>query len=255
MEDEEESGWTRFLQPPHLTPGEACVADPDHRAAKVMFIGTLPPPMAGGYWVGLMYKDKVGKNDGSLNGKIYFHCPPGHGGFLRPNRVHEVNELQRKQQQLDAEAEEQRLKRVTRASKAAGKKGKPGEEGAGEVMAACEDVPSSSDAPSSALDAPPSGLLPSGLLPSSGPWRVGPPLLAADGHEVANAEAAPAFQGGQSAHAKASRCVASGAGLRVSMHAYAAYTYIHAQVCGLRCWPQCRAKGSAHAVHCHLIRR
>ena len=56
------------------------------RSAQVMFVGPVPG-MPAGYWVGVQYDDKVGKNDGSINGRRYFRCPPGHGGFLRPNKI------------------------------------------------------------------------------------------------------------------------------------------------------------------------
>jgi hypothetical protein len=43
--------------------------------------------MPGGYWVGVQYDDKVGKNDGCFTNQAgekrrFFTCPPGHGGFV-----------------------------------------------------------------------------------------------------------------------------------------------------------------------------
>ena len=96
MDGEEEEKWDNaaaFMQAPqHVEVGRRCSTDPGDRLCKVMFVGVLPPPMPGGYWVGVMYDAKVGKNDGSLNGKCYFRCPPGHGGFLRPDKVKDIPE-------------------------------------------------------------------------------------------------------------------------------------------------------------------
>ncbi|KAI8324472.1 hypothetical protein GQ54DRAFT_64852 [Martensiomyces pterosporus] len=40
-----------------------------------------------GYWVGVEYDEPVGKNDGSVDGQVYFMCAMGHGAFVRPDRV------------------------------------------------------------------------------------------------------------------------------------------------------------------------
>jgi hypothetical protein len=85
---EEDAGSSLHLEPPQdLEVGCMCTTEPGERPCKVMFIGFLPPPMPGGFWVGVMYDTKLGKNNGSLNGRQYFHCPVGHGSFVRPNRV------------------------------------------------------------------------------------------------------------------------------------------------------------------------
>ena len=74
---------------PSVIAGDRCkVGD---RWADVKYVGPLQG-MPKGYWVGVQYDDKVGKNDGRLvNGKKsgarYFRCPPGHGGFVRGTKV------------------------------------------------------------------------------------------------------------------------------------------------------------------------
>lgn len=40
-----------------------------------------------------------GKNDGSVGGKQYFHCNPGYGVLVRPNRVTRGGTKRRRQQQ------------------------------------------------------------------------------------------------------------------------------------------------------------
>ena len=66
-----------------VTPGEAYSWE---RKAIVMYIGKVPE-IAPGFWVGIQFKDKSGKNDGSINGARYFNCPSDFGGFVRPSRI------------------------------------------------------------------------------------------------------------------------------------------------------------------------
>ena len=78
----------RVMLVPELLPGDRCKTEPGGRKAEVRFVGKVPGMK--GFWVGVQYDDKVGKNDGVLNGKRYFRCPAGHGGFIRATKVAQV---------------------------------------------------------------------------------------------------------------------------------------------------------------------
>lgn len=45
---------------------------------------------ADGLWVGVELPDATGKNDGSVKGRTYFRCAPGHGLFVKAAQVHPV---------------------------------------------------------------------------------------------------------------------------------------------------------------------
>ena len=60
------------------------------RSALVKYVGQVPG-MPRGYWIGVQYDEKVGKNDGMLNGRRFFRCPAGHGGFVRSTKVVKVD--------------------------------------------------------------------------------------------------------------------------------------------------------------------
>ncbi|XP_036981084.1 CAP-Gly domain-containing linker protein 4-like isoform X2 [Acanthopagrus latus] len=53
--------------------------------AFIRYLGTAD--FAPGLWLGLELRSPKGKNDGSVGGRHYFTCRPGHGVLVRPSRV------------------------------------------------------------------------------------------------------------------------------------------------------------------------
>ncbi|XP_048830050.1 CAP-Gly domain-containing linker protein 4-like isoform X2 [Brienomyrus brachyistius] len=53
--------------------------------AVVRYLGAAD--FAPGLWLGLELRGPKGKNDGSVEGRRYFSCRPGHGVMVRPSRV------------------------------------------------------------------------------------------------------------------------------------------------------------------------
>ncbi|KAM4625670.1 CAP-Gly domain-containing linker protein 4 isoform 1-T1 [Polymixia lowei] len=53
--------------------------------ALIRYLGTAD--FAPGLWLGLELRGAKGKNDGSVGGRRYFSCRPGHGVLVRPSRV------------------------------------------------------------------------------------------------------------------------------------------------------------------------
>ncbi|XP_077434791.1 CAP-Gly domain-containing linker protein 4 isoform X2 [Vanacampus margaritifer] len=53
--------------------------------ASIRYMGTTD--FAPGLWLGLELRGPKGKNDGSVGGRRYFSCRPGHGVLVRPSRV------------------------------------------------------------------------------------------------------------------------------------------------------------------------
>lgn len=62
----------------------------DGRLGTVRYLGNLH--VSAGDFVGVELEDASGKNDGAVQGKRYFDCPPGYGMFIRPGAVHIVED-------------------------------------------------------------------------------------------------------------------------------------------------------------------
>uniref|UniRef100_A0A3Q1EFD8 Kinesin family member 13Bb n=1 Tax=Acanthochromis polyacanthus TaxID=80966 RepID=A0A3Q1EFD8_9TELE len=68
-----------------------------NKSGTVRYVG--PTEFAEGTWVGVELEVPAGKNDGSVGGKHYFHCNPGYGVLVRPDRVTRGGVKRRRQQQ------------------------------------------------------------------------------------------------------------------------------------------------------------
>ncbi|XP_076612125.1 kinesin-like protein KIF13B [Chaetodon auriga] len=68
-----------------------------NKSGTVRYVG--PTDFAEGTWVGVELEVPAGKNDGSVGGKHYFHCNPGYGVLVRPDRVSRGGAKRRRQQQ------------------------------------------------------------------------------------------------------------------------------------------------------------
>ena len=54
----------------------------DGQVGVVQFVGNTH--FAPGDWIGVVFDEPIGKNDGSVQGQRYFDCAAGHGMFIRP---------------------------------------------------------------------------------------------------------------------------------------------------------------------------
>uniref|UniRef100_A0AAX7SKQ3 Kinesin family member 13Bb n=1 Tax=Astatotilapia calliptera TaxID=8154 RepID=A0AAX7SKQ3_ASTCA len=68
-----------------------------NKSGTVRYLG--PTDFAEGTWVGVELEVPAGKNDGSVAGKHYFHCNPGYGVLVRPDRVTRGDPKRHRQQQ------------------------------------------------------------------------------------------------------------------------------------------------------------
>ncbi|XP_054841581.1 kinesin-like protein KIF13A isoform X2 [Eublepharis macularius] len=59
---------------------QVCIGS--NKSGIVRYIG--PVDFSAGTWVGIELHFQMGKHDGTVNGREYFHCKPQHGVFVRP---------------------------------------------------------------------------------------------------------------------------------------------------------------------------
>ncbi|KAI6075238.1 Kinesin-like protein KIF13A isoform X4 [Aix galericulata] len=62
---------------------QVCVGS--NKMGTVRYVGTVD--FSAGIWVGVELNVQLGKHDGTVKGKEYFHCKPRHGVFVRPGRL------------------------------------------------------------------------------------------------------------------------------------------------------------------------
>ncbi|XP_041809499.1 CAP-Gly domain-containing linker protein 4-like isoform X2 [Chelmon rostratus] len=85
-------GNTRGSSPSPGSVGQVCLhvgmqvlLSSANEMAFIRYLGTAD--FAPGLWLGLELRSPKGKNDGSVGGRRYFTCRPGHGVLVRPSRV------------------------------------------------------------------------------------------------------------------------------------------------------------------------
>ncbi|XP_040017439.2 kinesin-like protein KIF13B isoform X11 [Gasterosteus aculeatus] len=91
-----EEGDALAVLPDWLKEGEFVTVG-NNKSGTVRYVG--PADFAEGLWVGVELEVPAGKNDGSVGGKHYFHCNPGYGVLVRPDRVSRAAGKRRRQQQ------------------------------------------------------------------------------------------------------------------------------------------------------------
>ena len=67
--------------------GDRCEVQPGERRGQVAFVNEISDLGSGGYWVGIIFDEPVGKTNGSHKGKTYFECPDKYGGFVRGKNI------------------------------------------------------------------------------------------------------------------------------------------------------------------------
>ncbi|KAM4713436.1 kinesin-like protein KIF13B isoform 2-T2 [Anableps anableps] len=87
---------TSDILPDWLKEGEFVTVG-TNKSGTVRYVG--PTDFAEGTWVGVELEVPAGKNDGSVGGKHYFHCNPGYGVLVRPDRITRGGAKRRRQQQ------------------------------------------------------------------------------------------------------------------------------------------------------------
>uniref|UniRef100_A0A8C5GTU1 CAP-Gly domain-containing linker protein 4-like n=1 Tax=Gouania willdenowi TaxID=441366 RepID=A0A8C5GTU1_GOUWI len=71
--------------PVRLHVGMQVLLSSANEMAVIRYLGTAD--FAPGLWLGLELRSPRGRNDGSVGGRRYFSCRPGHGVLVRPSRV------------------------------------------------------------------------------------------------------------------------------------------------------------------------
>lgn len=74
-------------QPEGFGVGARCEVSPGGKRGSVQFVGKDLKELPGGWWIGVVYDEPVGKNDGMVKGIRYFQCEVGFGGIVRPSNV------------------------------------------------------------------------------------------------------------------------------------------------------------------------
>uniref|UniRef100_G3P0U5 Kinesin family member 13A n=1 Tax=Gasterosteus aculeatus TaxID=69293 RepID=G3P0U5_GASAC len=69
--------------PDWMAPGEQVWVG--KRRGTVYYVGGVE--FAKGIWIGVKLDMAVGKHNGTVQGRVYFRCPPGHGVFVKPSRL------------------------------------------------------------------------------------------------------------------------------------------------------------------------
>uniref|UniRef100_A0A671W8J0 Kinesin family member 13A n=1 Tax=Sparus aurata TaxID=8175 RepID=A0A671W8J0_SPAAU len=69
--------------PDWMAPGEPVWVG--KRRGTVHYVGGVE--FAKGIWIGVKLDMAVGKHNGTVQGRVYFRCPPGHGVFVKPSRM------------------------------------------------------------------------------------------------------------------------------------------------------------------------
>lgn len=71
--------------PEWLVVGESIRTVPDSKTGIIGFIGSTR--FSAGLWIGVILDTPMGKNDGSVDGVVYFTCKPRYGIFVRPDKL------------------------------------------------------------------------------------------------------------------------------------------------------------------------